>query len=79
MSNTGVVWLNFCHCEERVARRAVTGREAGVADRHPRVAVGVLGDEPQPDEATPVLSEERDAVRSRWSNSSDRIQATWRA
>ena len=48
--------------EERLAEVAVAHRQAGVADDHARVALGRRGDQPEPDEAAPVLTEERDAA-----------------
>ena len=39
---------------------SVAGGEAGVGRHHPAEALGVLGHEPQTDEAAPVLADEGD-------------------
>ena len=71
-------------CENfRQARKAgpgsdVAGRQERVGGDDAREALGMLGDQPQADEAAPVLADERDVAQVERRRARRRIQSTWR-
>ncbi len=60
--NTGVVWLKFCQLKNASVGAWSPVGMPPLADHDAGEAVGIRGDEPQADEAAPVLAHERDVV-----------------
>ena len=59
MERRGLV-ANRCQARKASLIGRVAGGQPGVGGHDPREAVGVLGDQPQPDQPAPVLADQRD-------------------
>ena len=62
-AKSSTVCEKCCQREERLAGRRVAGRQERVGGDDAGEAIGMLADEPQADEATPVLADERDVAQ----------------